>query len=176
MVKIPRAQHRRLSALALLLIISTHFLATASAQPASSSPASTSNAARARLARRHGAERDEEVTDCSASGVEDWNKGLHIGAIFIVMVVSGLGSFLPVVGRFVPALHIPPVVLTLGKFLGTGVIIATALIHMLPDANNSLNNPCIGDRLGNYSGWPGAIAMMAIFAMHLMEFLLSNYT
>ncbi|KAJ1798147.1 hypothetical protein LPJ59_002692, partial [Coemansia sp. RSA 2399] len=141
MVKIPRAQHRRLSALALLLIISTHFLATAAAQPASSSSTSTSNAASARLARRHGAARDDETTDCSASGVEDWDKGLHIGAVFIVMVVGGLGSFLPVVGQFVPALHIPAVALTLGKFLGTGVIIATALIHMLPDASDSLGNP-----------------------------------
>ncbi|KAJ1664646.1 hypothetical protein IW140_005634 [Coemansia sp. RSA 1813] len=171
MVRVSRAQHCRLSALALVLMISTRFLATAQ-------PSSAKQTLGATIAKRHGSgetERDEEV-DCSASGVDDWDKGLHIGAIFIVMAVGGLGSFLPVVGRFVRVLHIPPTALTLGKFLGTGVIIATALIHMLPDATESLGNPCIGGRMGDYGGWPGVIAMMAIFAMHLMEFLLSNYT
>ncbi|KAJ1721766.1 hypothetical protein LPJ53_003753 [Coemansia erecta] len=132
------------------------------------------------LFRRHGAtdshdhEREEEV-DCYASGVEDWNTGLHIGAVFIILAAGGLGSYLPVLARYVPQLRIPQTLLTLGKFLGTGVIIATALIHMLPAGSESLGNPCIGDRLGNYGGWPGVLAMMAIFAMHLMEFLLTHH-
>ncbi|KAJ2359301.1 hypothetical protein IWW50_000023 [Coemansia erecta] len=127
--------------------------------------------------KRHGADDhdEKEEVDCYASGVEDWNKGLHIGAIFIILAVAGLGVFLPVLGQFVPQLHIPRTVLTLGKHLGTGVIIATALIHMLPGAYESLNNPCIGSRMGNFSGWPGTLAMMAIFAMHLIEFVLTNH-
>ncbi|KAJ2723928.1 hypothetical protein GGI07_002306 [Coemansia sp. Benny D115] len=128
---------------------------------------------------RHGADdhdHDHEEVDCYASSeLEDWEKGLHIGAIFIVLVVGGLGSYLPVVGRYVPQLHIPRTALTLGKYLGTGVIISTALIHMLPSAVESLSNPCIGNRMGDYGSWPGVLAMMAIFAMHLMEFLLSNH-
>ncbi|KAJ2557556.1 hypothetical protein EV175_001278 [Coemansia sp. RSA 1933] len=172
-------QYHRLLVFALLLIISTPILASAAAvkTPSFTSSLNTKKLPATRV-KRHGTgtARDDAETDCSASGVEDWDKGLHVGAIFIVMAVGGLGAFLPVVGRFVPALHIPPTALTLGKFLGTGVIIATALIHMLPDASDSLGNPCIGGRLGDYDGWPGAIAMMAIFAMHLMEFLLSNYT
>ncbi|KAJ2167216.1 hypothetical protein GGH16_003952 [Coemansia sp. RSA 560] len=132
------------------------------------------------LGKRHGTgdddhDHDREEVDCYASGVEDWNKGLHIGAIFIVLVVAGLGVFLPVLGHFVPQLHMPRTMLTLGKHLGTGVIIATALIHMLPGGYESLNDPCIGSRMGNFSGWPGTLAIIAIFAMHLIEFVLSNH-
>ncbi|KAJ1946486.1 hypothetical protein GGF37_001137 [Kickxella alabastrina] len=123
----------------------------------------------------HGGDDDEDV-DCSATGIDNWEKGLHIAAIFIVMAVSGLGSFLPVVGHYLPVLRIPKTALTLGKYLGTGVIISTALIHMLPSAIGSLNSKCVGSRMGDYSSWPGVLAMMAIFAMHLMEFLLSNHT
>lgn len=124
----------------------------------------------------HGHGHDEEL-DCSGLGLEsDWNKQLHIGAIFIVLAVSGLGSFLPVLGQYIPQLHIPRLALTLGKYLGTGVIISTALIHMLPAGAESLNNPCVGARMGNFSGWPGVLAIMAILAMHLMEFLLSSHS
>ncbi|KAJ2416181.1 hypothetical protein GGI10_001162 [Coemansia sp. RSA 2530] len=122
----------------------------------------------------HGHEHGEEL-DCSASGVEAWNTKLHIGAIFIVLVAGGLGSFLPVLGYYVPQLHIPKSALTMGKFLGTGVIISTALIHMLPGGVGALGNPCIGSRMGNYGAWPGVLAIMAILVMHLMEFLLSNH-
>ncbi|KAJ2750050.1 hypothetical protein GGI19_005323 [Coemansia pectinata] len=132
------------------------------------------------LRRRHGShdhdhEHEHEELDCQASGIDDWNTKLHIGAIFIVLVASGIGSFLPVLGYYVPCLHIPKSALTLGKFLGTGVIIATALIHMLPGGTESLGNPCIGGRMGDYGGWPGVLAIMAILVMHLMEFLLSNH-
>ncbi|KAJ2617081.1 hypothetical protein EV177_000730 [Coemansia sp. RSA 1804] len=165
MVWMTRKGQRRAAALILALLCSTQLLAAA--QPTI-----------AGVSKRHGGdehdERDEEM-ECGAEGVDDWNKGLHIGGIFVIMATGGLGAYLPVVGRFVPALRIPQTALTLGKFLGTGVIIATALIHMLPAASESLGNPCIGSRMGNYSGWPGAIAMMAIFGMHALEFLLSNH-
>ncbi|KAJ2308083.1 hypothetical protein IWW51_001049 [Coemansia sp. RSA 2702] len=154
---------RRLLQLAVLALLAGGVQATSSA-----------------LARRHGgdahdAHDDEGEVDCYASGVDDWHKGLHIGAIFIVLAASGLGVFLPVLGHFVPQLHMPRTALTLGKHLGTGVIIATALIHMLPGGYENLGNPCIGSRMGDFGGWPGTLAMMAIFAMHLIEFVLSNH-
>ncbi|KAJ2765269.1 hypothetical protein IWQ56_004165, partial [Coemansia nantahalensis] len=125
----------------------------------------------------HGAHEEEadEAVDCFASGVEDWDSKLHIGAIFIILAVAGVGVYLPVLGHFVPALRLPRFLLTVGKHLGTGVIIATGFIHMLPEASESLSNPCIGGRMGNYGGWAGVLAMMAIFGMHLLEFLMSNH-
>ncbi|KAJ2800391.1 hypothetical protein H4R20_004079 [Coemansia guatemalensis] len=147
-----------------------------------SSPNSAPLAKAAHLAfKRHGGAAEEEhdhefdEAECYAAGVEDWNKGLHIGAIFIVLVTAGLGVYLPVLGHYIPQLRIPRTAMTLGKHLGTGVIIATALVHMLPGGYESLGDPCIGSRMGNYGGWPGVLAMMAIFGMHLIEFVLSNH-
>ncbi|KAJ1938216.1 hypothetical protein EC988_007656, partial [Linderina pennispora] len=159
-----------LLALAAISLVSLHTAAAATAAPR-------------RLFLRHsvgGHDHDHdhdhnEETDCYASGVDDWNSSMHIAAIFIILAGSGLGSMLPIISHYMPRLRVSPNILTLGKFLGTGVIISTALIHMLPAGSDSLGNPCVGNRMGNYSGWPGVLVIMAIFAMHLMEFLLSNH-
>ncbi|KAJ2878169.1 hypothetical protein IWW38_006390, partial [Coemansia aciculifera] len=74
------------------------------------------------LRRRHGGgsdKHDRDDLDCFASGVDDWDAKLHIAGIFIILVASGIGSFLPVLGYYVPWLRIPRSALTLGKFLGT---------------------------------------------------------
>ncbi|KAJ2607900.1 hypothetical protein H4S08_004657 [Coemansia sp. RSA 1365] len=175
---------RRLKQLHLQLLLVLLVCCVCSAQAAVLSSPTTPLAKVARMAfKRHGgAGKDEEEHDhesdeveCYAAGVEDWNKGLHIGAIFIVLATSGLGVYLPVLGHYIPQLHIPRTAMTLGKHLGTGVIIATALVHMLPGGYENLGDPCIGGRMGDYGGWPGVLAMMAIFAMHLIEFVLSNH-
>ncbi|KAJ2077536.1 hypothetical protein H4R24_005075 [Coemansia sp. RSA 988] len=166
--------------LQLLIAILACYACSAHAATLSSSSSPLDNAAHLAF-KRHGAGGEEEhdhesnEIECYAAGIEDWNKGLHIGAIFIVLVTAGVGVYLPVLGHYIPQLHIPRTAMTLGKHLGTGVIIATALVHMLPGGYESLGNPCIGGRMGNYGGWPGVLAMMAIFAMHLIEFVLSNH-
>ncbi|PIA17746.1 ZIP zinc/iron transport family [Coemansia reversa NRRL 1564] len=169
--------------LQLLLVLLACYVCSAHAAVLSS-PTTSSLAKVARLPfKRHGGggededehDHESDAVECYAAGVEDWNKGLHIGAIFIVLATSGLGVYLPVLGHYIPQLHIPRTAMTLGKHLGTGVIIATALVHMLPGGYESLGDPCIGGRMGNYGGWPGVLAMMAIFAMHLIEFVLSNH-
>ncbi|KAJ2779504.1 hypothetical protein H4R18_003985 [Coemansia javaensis] len=166
------ATYQRARAVALLALLLALLVGCAQAAPGT---------ARLRLASKrhdpgesHGAD-DAHAEDCLAIDDGRWNKGMHIGAIFIVLATSGLGVYLPVLSHFVPRLHIPKIALTLGKHLGTGVIIATALIHMLPSASDSLGNPCVGGRMGSYSGWPGVLAIMAIFAMHLLEFVLSSH-
>ncbi|KAJ1728370.1 hypothetical protein LPJ61_004065, partial [Coemansia biformis] len=157
-------------------------LAALLAYCAHAAPAQPGVAPRSLLAfKRHGgsehdeAKAEEAAADCYASGVDNWNMGLHVGAIFIILATAGLGVYLPVLARFVPFLRLPRIAITLGKHLGTGVIIATGLIHMLPASSESLNDPCVGDRMGGYSGWPGVLAMMAIFAMHLLEFVLTHH-
>ncbi|KAJ1674363.1 hypothetical protein EV182_003432 [Spiromyces aspiralis] len=133
------------------------------------------------LVAAHGSGHDDDedsiplAEECNATGVDNWNRGLQIGAIFIIMSVAGTGVFTPIISRYVSWFKFSSTVVDIGKYFGAGVIIATALIHMLNEATEHFGDPCIGDRLGGYEGWSFCIAMLAIFAMHLMETLLHSH-
>ena len=62
---------------------------------------------------------------------ETYTQSLHIGAIFIVLFVSALGTVIPLLGSHSTKFAISPFVIVLGKCMGTGVVIACGLIHML---------------------------------------------
>jgi hypothetical protein len=81
---------------------------------------------------------------CGGGGLASdaaFNMGLHIGALFIILFTSAvgmsfgvmsltIGSTFPILSKRVPALRIPNSVFLVAKFFGTGVIIATAFIHV----------------------------------------------
>ena len=50
----------------------------------------------------------------------------------------------PSVSKRVKYIRIPPIVFFLGKHFGTGVILSTAFVHLLPDAFKSLNSEWTG--------------------------------
>lgn len=54
-------------------------------------------------------------------------------------------------------LHIPPIVFFVGKHFGTGVILATAFLHLLDDAFRSLRNPAVEHRYGKLGKWTGLV-------------------
>lgn len=56
------------------------------------------------------------------------------------------------------------------RHFGTGVLIATAFVHLLPTAFISLNNPCLGSFWAeDYPAMPGAIALAAVFLVTVIE-------
>ncbi|KAJ2900009.1 hypothetical protein IWW38_000717 [Coemansia aciculifera] len=109
-----------------------------------------------------------------ASGVEDWDRGLQISGVFIILGVSALGAMLPVACKHVSWLNVSPWLLTLGKFFGAGVILATAFVHMLGGAIETLKDDCLDGRMGDFDNWPGLLAMFAVLAMHLIEHVLTT--
>ena len=68
---------------------------------------------------------------CANDPSESYNTPLHIGAVFIILVSSTLGVTIVLAGKSCPALRMSPLFIALGKTLGTGIILACALIHML---------------------------------------------
>ncbi|CAF4079237.1 unnamed protein product [Rotaria sp. Silwood2] len=65
----------------------------------------------------------------------------------------------------------PSIVINTGKFFGTGVILATAFIHILPAAMNTLTDECLPQGWKDYEAYAGLFAMLAILAMQLIEFI-----
>ncbi|CAH1764479.1 12322_t:CDS:2 [Entrophospora sp. SA101] len=108
---------------------------------------------------------DEGSDSCSDNGyiAEEYNLSLHIASFFIILVTSSMGAFIPVIADRTT------------KHFGTGVILATAFIHMIPTAFEALSEDCLPEIWHNYA-WPGAISMMAALLVFFIEYLSTNYT
>jgi zinc transporter 1/2/3 len=110
----------------------------------------------------------------SAYDPEGYNLGLHVGALFVVLAVSSLACAFPLLVLRFPRLRIPAAVLFIVRHFGTGVLLATAFVHLLPTAFTSLGDPCLsGFWTDDYPAMPGAIALLAIFLIAGIEMTFS---
>lgn len=118
---------------------------------------------------------DEDIEDeCGAGEVEDnYDLALHVGAVFIQLGISCIAVFTPVVlHKLNISMKSPAIKVTLEifKFFGTGIIISTAFIHLLPASYEQFGNPCLQGNWGKYGvNFVGIFAMIAVFAMQLIE-------
>lgn len=91
----------------------------------------------------------------------------RISSVFVVLVASAFGSFFPVLSSRYSFIRMPPVCFFIAKFFGSGVIIATAFIHLLEPASDNLSNECLGYP---FTVYPFAFGICLIVLM-LMFFL-----
>ena len=98
--------------------------------------------------------------------------GLRIGAIFIIWASSTAITLFPIVTRRVPRMSINQQVFDFAKYFGSGVIIATAFIHLLSPAasDEELGSPCLNDAFQNYP-FAFAFAMISMFAVFIVELM-----
>jgi zinc transporter 1/2/3 len=81
-------------------------------------------------------------------------------------------TFFPVVAQRYPRLKIPVYVYLFARYFGTGVIVATAFIHLLDPAYAEIGpSTCVG-MTGNWSvySWPPAIVLTSVMVIFLMDF------
>ena len=67
---------------------------------------------------------------CGTGNEFDGRLGLRISAIFVILVGSTLGAVFPVFARRHRGLGVPDWAFFVAKYFGSGVIIATAFIHV----------------------------------------------
>lgn len=97
---------------------------------------------------------------------------MHVGALFIILVVSTTACAFPILAVSFPGLRIPAPFFFAIRHFGTGVLIATAFVHLLPTAFTLLGNPCLPDFwTDKYTAMPGAMALAAIFMLMLVEMI-----
>jgi zinc transporter 1/2/3 len=83
-------------------------------------------------------------------------------------------SFPIIVKRF-PGVPVPHQFLFLSRHFGTGVLIATAFVHLLPTAFESLTDPCLPYFWNHgYSAMPGLIAMTSVFVVVGIEMVFAS--
>ena len=114
----------------------------------------------------------KRASSCTAGGVAsaEYNTTLHVGALLIVWFVSTLSCVFPILAKRFPGLRIPQRFFFAVRHFGTGVLLATAFVHLFPTAFISLGDPCLGDFwTSEYDAMPGAIALAAIFFVTIVE-------
>jgi zinc transporter 1/2/3 len=102
----------------------------------------------------------------------DGRIGLRVVALFVILVTSVLATLFPVMATRARRFPIPPYVYLFARYFGSGVIIATAFIHLLDPAYSAIGPAsCVGMTGGwaEYS-WPPALAMTAVMFTFLLNF------
>ncbi|KAB5580361.1 ZIP zinc transporter-domain-containing protein [Coniochaeta sp. 2T2.1] len=120
--------------------------------------------------------RQDTNKSCAAGGVgrAEYDLPLHIGALFIILGASSLACGFPMLAARFPVLRIPETFFFGVRHFGTGVLLATAFVHLLPTAFISLGNPCLSSFwVSDYPAMPGAIALLGIFFVAVMEMIFS---
>ncbi|KAF4342450.1 zinc-regulated transporter 1 [Fusarium beomiforme] len=123
---------------------------------------------------------DQALITCflsEAGNQYDGPLGIRIGALFVILVVSTAVTFFPVVATRIPRLKIPLYVYLFARYFGSGVIIATAFVHLLDPAYSEIGPAsCVG-MTGGWStySWPPAIALSAAMITFLFDFSADYY-
>lgn len=115
------------------------------------------------------------TVDCSSGNEFDGRLGLRVSAIFAILVSSLIGAILPVILARSRRINVPPVTFFVAKYFGTGVIIATSILHLLVPAFEALSSPCLQDYEISAYPWAGGICFMTIMMMFFIEILISHY-
>ncbi|XP_031263218.1 zinc transporter 5-like [Pistacia vera] len=90
-------------------------------------------------------------------------------AIASILVASSLGICLPLLVKNISYLSPEKDFFFLVKAFAAGVILATGFIHILPDAFESLESPCLPENPWHKFPFSGFVAMMAAVGTLMME-------
>ncbi|KAL7771374.1 hypothetical protein CFE70_001317 [Pyrenophora teres f. teres 0-1] len=109
-------------------------------------------------------QQDGERPKCETKGGKgNYNTLIHVLALLLILVLTC--SFPIVVKRF-PSIPVPHQFLFISRHFGTGVLIATAFVHLLPTAFESLTHPCLPHFWNHrYPAMPGLVAMTSVFVV-----------
>ncbi|KAG2141240.1 ZIP-like iron-zinc transporter [Suillus clintonianus] len=106
--------------------------------------------------------------NCGSGGGATTYPQLRVASVFIILIGSTTGALFPVLAKRTNWLHVPKPVFDFAKFFGSGVIIATAFIHLLSPAISELGSPCLSPAWQQYP-YPLALAMLSIFSIFIVE-------
>ncbi|KMT12593.1 hypothetical protein BVRB_5g098330 [Beta vulgaris subsp. vulgaris] len=92
-----------------------------------------------------------------------------IAAIVAILVASGVGVTLPIVGKNLPILHPESKLFFLIKSFAAGVILSTGFVHILPDAFENLSDPSLSDTPWGKFPFTGLAAMLGALGSLMID-------
>lgn len=111
---------------------------------------------------------------CNSDNDYDGRIGLRVSAIFVILVGSMFGAAFPVYAGRHRGVGVPEWAFFIAKYFGSGVIIATAFIHLLAPACDALTDPCLKGPITDYD-WAEGIALMTIFVLFFIELMAMRF-
>ncbi|PYI15171.1 ZIP zinc/iron transport family [Aspergillus violaceofuscus CBS 115571] len=111
---------------------------------------------------------------CPTGNEYDGRIGLRISSIFVIFIGSSFGALFPVFARSFSDGKLSKWAFFVAKYFGSGVIIATAFIHLLAPAEEALTSDCLTGPITEYS-WTEAIVLMTIVVLFFVELMVMRY-
>lgn len=126
--------------------------------------------------RRRQAVNESPRPECGTKGGRgSYNTPLHVFALVLILTLSTAACSFPIIVRRFPKIPVPHQFLFLSRHFGTGVLIATAFVHLLPTAFESLTDPCLPYIWSRgYTAMPGLIAMVSVFTVVGIEMFFAS--
>ena len=118
--------------------------------------------------------RDSPTDTCQTVSEYNGHQNIRILAVFIIMISSGLGVYFPILSSRYSFIRLPDWCFFIAKFFGSGVIVATAFIHLLQPASEALGNDCLGGTFVEYP-WAFGICLMSLFLLFFTEIVTHYY-
>lgn len=116
--------------------------------------------------------------DCTTKReARDSAKALTLKLIAIAAILSAgaMGVLIPILGRSFATMSPESDVFFVIKAFAAGVILATGLIHILPDAFESLTSPCLGEQQWQDFPVAGFIAMSSAMVTLMIDSFATSY-
>ncbi|KAH6608860.1 hypothetical protein Trco_002206 [Trichoderma cornu-damae] len=108
--------------------------------------------------RKDGGERRQ----CGGHNAGWYDTAAHVFALLLILVLSTLACGFPLLSRRATTGHRQKEIVFYCQHVGTGVLLATAFVHLLPTAFSSLTDPCLPYFFSQgYTPFPGLIAMIS---------------
>ncbi|KAK2025455.1 zinc-regulated transporter 2 [Colletotrichum zoysiae] len=138
----------------------------------------------AELSKRHGhgasnpeaaAAKDATKPQCGSSNKESYDTVLHIGALILILALSTISCGIPLLPRRSSKGRSQSRILFYCQHFGTGVLLATSFVHLLPTAFTSLTDPCLPYIFNQgYPQMAGLIGLVAALSVVALESYLAT--
>ncbi|RDL33328.1 Uncharacterized protein BP5553_08767 [Venustampulla echinocandica] len=147
--------------------------ASAGPSPSWSSISISTELLRAELVRRDEGTPSSKP-ECGSGAKGSYNTSAHVFALILILVLSITACGFPLISRRSSKASSAGRFIFYSQHFGTGVLIATAFVHLLPTAFTSLTNPCLPHFFSQgYHPLAGLIAMVSALIVVGLEMFLT---
>jgi solute carrier family 39 (zinc transporter), member 1/2/3 len=136
----------------------------------------TTEALLAELKRRKDDGDPEQRPACGSQERGAYDTPLHVFALFLILFLSTVACGFPLFSRHRSSKsRRTNYIIFICQHFGTGVLLATAFVHLLPTAFNSLTDPCLPYVFSHgYTPMAGLIAMVSALVVVALESYLTT--
>ncbi|RSL64942.1 hypothetical protein CEP54_004443 [Fusarium duplospermum] len=105
---------------------------------------------------------DGEKPECGSRTKGSYDTSAHVFALILILALSTLACGFPLLSRRTMRGRRQKSVIFYCQHIGTGVLLATAFVHLLPTAFESMTDPCLPYFFSKgYTPLPGLVAMVS---------------